>query len=172
MSKLINGKDMLNQEFLDNDEQNNYMQNQNINNENLNYNINNNLKYNDNNNNNDNDNDNDFDNNINNNIDIESTQEAFIQTLNLQIKQLQDLLEQKNKEFDILNNENNKLKLLLIQEQKKLIDKENILHSINTQKKNLDEKMNKYKNESEEMQSKIKELNYKIIELNQNIISK
>jgi hypothetical protein len=159
---------MLNQEFLDNDEQNNYMQNQNINNENLNYNINNNLDYNDNNNNNDND----FDNNINNNIDIESTQEAFIQTLNLQIKQLQDLLEQKNKEFDILNNENNKLKLLLIQEQKKLIDKENILHSINTQKKNLDEKMNKYKNESEEMQSKIKELNYKLIELNQNIISK
>ena len=165
---------MLNQEFLDNDEQNNYMQNQNINNENLNYNINNNLEYNDNNNNNDNDNDNDndFDNNLNNNIDIESTQEAFIQTLNLQIKQLQDLLDQKNKEFDILNNENNKLKLLLIQEQKKLIDKENILHSINTQKKNLDEKMNKYKNESEEMQLKIKELNYKLIELNQNIISK
>ena len=32
--------------------------------------------------------------------------------------------------------------------------------------------MNKYKNESEEMQSKIKELNYKLIELNQNIISK
>ena len=152
MEQITNGKDMLNPNYLGNEGQNDE--------DLLNYNINNNLDY--------NDNDNDFDNNIN----IESTQEAFIQTLNLQIKQLQDLLDEKNKEFDFLNKENNKLKLLLIQEQKKLIDKDNILHSINTQKKNLDEKVNKYKNESEEMQSQIKELNYKIIELNQNIISK
>ena len=54
-----------------------------------------------------------------NNFDIENTQAAFVQTLNLQIKQLQKLLEDKNKEFDELNNENNKLKILLIQEQKK-----------------------------------------------------
>ena len=149
MEQITDEKDMLNLNYLGNDEQNNE--------DLLNYNINNNIDY----------NNNDFDNNIN----IESTQEAFIQTLNLQIKQLQDLLDEKNKEFDFLNKENNKLKLLLIQEQKKLIDKDNILHSISTQKKHLDEKVNKYKNESEEMQSKIKELNYKIIELNQNIIS-
>lgn len=104
--------------------------------------------------------------------DVESTQEAFIQTLSLQIKQLQELLESKNKDFDNLNSENNHLKLLMIQEQKKMIDKDNILHSINAQKKNLEEKIDKYKTELEAMHSTVKELNYKIIELNQNMISK
>ena len=88
---------------------------------------------------------NDFDKNMNNNTDINNTQEAFVQTLNLQIKQLQELLDNKNKEFDNLNNENNKLKLLLIQGQKKLIDRENNIHSINNIKKDLEEKKNKYK---------------------------
>lgn len=53
-----------------------------------------------------------------NNMDVENTQTAYVQTLNLQIKQLQTLLEEKNKEFDNINNENNKMKLILIQEQK------------------------------------------------------
>ena len=156
MSNLSNEKDILNQENI-------YQENQNdnINDEHLqNFDMGNNLDI------------NDFDKNLNNNTDINNTQEAFVQTLNLQIKQLQELLDNKNKEFDNLNNENNKLKLLLIQGQKKLIDRENNIHSINIIKKDLEEKINKYKIESESMQSKIKELNYKIIELNQNIISK
>ena len=55
---------------------------------------------------------------IHNNIDIALTQKTFVQTLNLQIKQLQELLDSKNKDFDNLNTESNKLKILLIQEQK------------------------------------------------------
>jgi peptidoglycan hydrolase CwlO-like protein len=47
-----------------------------------------------------------------------------------------------------------------------MIDKDNILHSISAQKKNLEEKIDKYKTESENMNSTIKELNYKIIEFN------
>ena len=73
-----------------------------------------------------------------NQIDIENTQAAFVQTLNLQINQLQKLLDEKNKEFDNLNIENNKLKLLLIQEKKKIIDKDNTIHSMNINKKNLE----------------------------------
>ena len=107
-----------------------------------------------------------------NNFDIENTQAAFVQTLNLQIKQLQKLLEDKNKEFDELNNENNKLKILLIQEQKKLIEKDNLIHSENVKNKNLEKNLEKYKLNEENLQNKIKELNYKIIELNQNVISK
>ena len=107
-----------------------------------------------------------------NNLDIENTQAAFVQTLNLQINQLQKLLEEKNKEFDNLNNENNKLKLLLIQEQKKIIEKDNLIHSLNSNKKSYEDKINKYKMNEENLKNKIKELNYKIIELNQNMISK
>ena len=164
MSKLNKEKDIINNEYLEGeDEINHFLQYQNTNNENnQNYEINQNIDI----------NDYDNNNNMNNNIDLDSTQKAFVQTLNLQIKQLQELLEGKNKEFDNLNSENNKLKLLLIEEQKKIIDKENNLHSINLQKNNLEEKLNKYKVESDKMQSTIKELNYKLIELNQNIISK
>jgi chromosome segregation ATPase len=107
-----------------------------------------------------------------NNLDIDNTQAAFVQTLNLQINQLQKLLEEKNKEFDNINNENNKLKLLLIQEQKKIIEKDNMIYSLNSNKKSLEDKINKYKINEENLQNKIKELNYQIIELNQNMISK
>ena len=107
-----------------------------------------------------------------NQIDIENTQAAFVQTLNLQINQLQKLLDEKNKEFDNLNIENNKLKLLLIQEQKKIIDKDNTIHSMNINKKNLEDKINRYKISEEKLNNKIKDLNYKIIELNQSLISK
>ena len=161
MSKLQKEKDIIKNEFLEVED---YLGNENDDNENLqNYEMNNinNNEYN-----------NDYENNMNNNIDLDSTQKAFVQTLNLQIKQLQELLEGKNKEFDNLNSENNKLKLMLIEEQKKLIDKENSIHSINLQKNNLEEELNKYKIESDDNQSKIKELNYKLIELNQNIIAK
>ena len=167
MTEIQIEKDIVNTDYLGQENQNNYLQNENIPNENIdnenliNYNFNTNLE-----------NNTDYDKNLESNNDIESTQEAFVQTLNLQIKQLQDLLEEKNKEFDNINSENNKLKLLLIQEQKKLIDKENSLHSLNLQKNNLNEKLNKCKIEAENMQSKIKELNYKLIELNQNMISK
>ena len=162
MANIPNENEIINNNYLEEEDLDNYISSPNINKEifqNNEMNINNlEFAYNE--------------NNINNNIGIDSTQEAFIQTLNLQIKQLQELLQSKNKEFDILNAENNKLKLVLIQEQKKIIDKENNLHSINIQKNHLEEQLNKYKIESESMQSKIKELNYKLIELNQNIISK
>ena len=162
MANIPNENEIINNNYLEEENLDNYIPSPNINKEifqNNEMNINNlEFAYNE--------------NNINNNIGIDSTQEAFIQTLNLQIKQLQELLQSKNKEFDILNAENNKLKLVLIQEQKKIIDKENNLHSINIQKNHLEEQLNKYKIESESMQSKIKELNYKLIELNQNIISK
>ena len=162
MKEIENEKDIINMDYLEQEANNNFMPNENMNNDDyINYNLNNILE-----------NNNDYGKNNDANNDIKSTQEAFVQTLNLQIKQLQDLLEEKNKEFDNINSENNKLKLLLIQEQKKLIDKENALHSLNIQKNNLDEKMNASKVESENMQSKIKELNYQLIELKQNIISK
>ena len=107
-----------------------------------------------------------------NNLDVENTQKVFVQTLNLQINQLQKLLNEKNKEFDVLNQENGKMKLLIIQEQKKLIDKDNIIHTLTSDKKNLEEKIKKYENESDNMKNTIKDLNYKLIELNQNLTSK
>ncbi len=79
------------------------------------------------------------------NFDIENIQAAFIQTLNLQIKLLQKLLEDKNKEFDEFNNENNKLKILLIQEKKKMIEKDNLIHSENVKNKNLEKNFSKNK---------------------------
>ena len=162
MEEIQNEQDMLNLDFIE-ENQDNLVPKQTLkkNSKNImNYGMNNNLNQ-------------GFGQDSNRNLnDVESTQEAFIQTLSLQIKQLQELLESKNKDFDNLNSENNHLKLLMIQEQKKMIDKDNILHSINAQKKNLEEKIDKYKTESENMHSTIKELNYKIIELNQNMISK
>ena len=158
MEEIQNDQDILDLGFIDGN-QDNLIPNQNLkkNSKNIiNYGMNNNLNQ-------------DSNRNLN---DVESTQEAFIQTLSLQIKQLQELLDSKNKDFDNLNSENNHLKLLMIQEQKKMIDKDNILHSINAQKKNLEDKIDKYKTESENLNSTIKELNYKIIELNQNMISK
>ena len=162
MEEIQNEQDMLNLDFIGENQDNlvpNKISKKNSKNI-MNYGMNNNLNQ-------------GFDQDSNRNLnDVESTQEAFIQTLSLQIKQLQELLESKNKDFDNLNSENNHLKLLMIQEQKKMIDKDNILHSISAQKKNLEEKIDKYKTESENMHSTIKELNYKIIELNQNMISK
>ena len=154
--------DLQNENFnnYDNNNYNNFDENNNINNLNV-------INYE--NNNNEENNDIDSDKNI---VDIENTQAAFVQTLNLQINQQQKLLDDKNKEFDNINIENNKLKLLLIQEQKKIIEKDNSILSLNANKKNLEDKINKYKRNEENMQNKIKELNYKIIELNQNIISK
>ena len=181
MDNIENEKDLKSLDYLqDEDEQNLYLRNDllnNFNNNNINNDINNidNINMN-------NPNFINYDNLSNeintdidldkNNVDIENTQAAFVQTLNLQINQLQKLLEEKNKEFDNLNNENNKMKLLLIQEQKKIIEKDNLIYSLNANKKNLEEKINKYKINEENLQNKIKELNYKIIELNQNMISK
>ena len=181
MDNIDNEKDLKSLDYLpDEDEQNLYLRNDllnNFNNNNINNDINNidNINMN-------NPNFINYDNLSNeintdidldkNNVDIENTQAAFVQTLNLQINQLQKLLEEKNKEFDNLNNENNKMKLLLIQEQKKIIEKDNLIYSLNANKKNLEEKINKYKINEENLQNKIKELNYKIIELNQNMISK
>ena len=179
MENLQNEKDLVSLDYIPNDEDpNNYIHNDLINNfnnniENNNINMNNpnyiNYENISNELNNEINTDVDFD---RNNLDIENTQATFVQTLNLQINQLQKLLEEKNKEFDNLNNENNKLKLLLIQEQKKIIEKDNLIHSLNSNKKSYEDKINKYKMNEENLMNKIKELNYKIIELNQNMISK
>lgn len=125
MEEIQNEQDMLNLDFIGENQDNlvpNKISKKNSKNI-MNYGMNNNLNQ-------------GFDQDSNRNLnDVESTQEAFIQTLSLQIKQLQELLESKNKDFDNLNSENNHLKLLMIQEQKKMIDKDNILHSISAQKK-------------------------------------
>ena len=179
MENLQNEKDLESLDYIPNEEDpNNYLHNDLINNFNNNI-ANNNINMNNPNYINYENISNELNNEINtdieydrNNLDIENTQAAFVQTLNLQINQLQKLLEEKNKEFDNLNNENNKLKLLLIQEQKKIIEKDNIIHSLNNNKKSYEDKINRYKTNEENLKSKIKELNYKIIELNQNMISK
>ena len=179
MENLQNEKDLDSLDFIPNEEDpNNYLHNDLINNFNNNI-ANNNINMNNPNYINYENISNELNNEINtdiefdrNNLDIENTQATFVQTLNLQINQLQKLLEEKNKEFDNLNNENNKLKLLLIQEQKKMIEKDNLIHSLNNNKKNYEDKINKYKMNEENLKNKIKELNYKIIELNQNMISK
>ena len=126
MENLQNEKDLESLDYIPNEEDpNNYLHNDLINNFNNNI-ANNNINMNNPNYINYENISNELNNEINtdieydrNNLDIENTQAAFVQTLNLQINQLQKLLEEKNKEFDNLNNENNKLKLLLIQEQKK-----------------------------------------------------
>ena len=179
MENLQNEKDLESLDYIPNEEvPNNYLHNDLINNFNNNI-ANNNINMNNQNYINYENISNELNNEINtdieydrNNLDIENTQAAFVQTLNLQINQLQKLLEEKNKEFDNLNNENNKLKLLLIQEQKKIIEKDNIIHSLNNNKKGYEDKINRYKTNEENLKNKIKELNYKIIELNQNMISK
>ena len=179
MENLQNEKDLESLDYIPNEEDpNNYLHNDLINNFNNNI-ANNNINMNNPNYINYENISNELNNEINtdieydrNNLDIENTQAAFVQTLNLQINQLQKLLEEKNKEFDNLNNENNKLKLLLIQEQKKIIEKDNIIHSLNSNKKSYEDKINRYKTNEENLKNKIKELNYKIIELNQNMISK
>ena len=53
-----------------------------------------------------------------------------------------------------------------------MIEKDNLIHSLNSNKKSYEDKINKYKMNEENLKNKIKELNYKIIELNQNMISK
>ena len=83
-----------------------------------------------------------------NNLDVENTQKVFVQTLNLQINQLQKLLNEKNKEFDVLNQENGKMKLLIIQEQKKLIDKDNIIHTLTSDNTNKKKKNSKSKDKN------------------------
>ena len=179
MENLQNEKDLESLDYIQNEEDpNNFMHNDLINNFNNNI-ANNNINMNNPNYINYENLSNEINNEINtdfefdrNNLDIENTQAAFVQTLNLQINQLQKLLEEKNKEFDNLNNENNKLKLLLIQEQKKIIEKDNLINSLNSNKKSYEDKINKYKINEENLKNKIKELNYKIIELNQNMISK
>ena len=179
MENLQNEKDLDSLDYIPNEEDpNNYLHNDLINNFNNNI-ANNNINMNNPNYINYENISNELNNEINtdiefdrNNLDIENTQATFVQTLNLQINQLQKLLEEKNKEFDNLNNENNKLKLLLIQEQKKMIEKDNLIHSLNSNKKSYEDKINKYKMNEENLKNKIKELNYKIIELNQNMISK
>ena len=179
MENLQNEKDLESLDYIQNEEDpNNFMHNDLINNFNNNI-ANNNINMNNPNYLNYENISNEINNEINtdfefdrNNLDIENTQAAFVQTLNLQINQLQKLLEEKNKEFDNLNNENNKLKLLLIQEQKKIIEKDILIHSLNSNKKSYEDKINKYKMNEENLKNKIKELNYKIIELNQNMISK
>ena len=179
MENLQNEKDLESLDYIPNEEDpNNYLHNDLINNFNNNI-ANNNINMNNPNYINYENISNELNNEINtdieydrNNLDIENTQATFVQTLNLQINQLQKLLEEKNKEFDNLNNENNKLKLLLIQEQKKIIEKDNIIHSLNSNKKSYEDKINRYKTNEENLKNKIKELNYKIIELNQNMISK
>ena len=179
MENLQNEKDLESLDYIQNEEDpNNFMHNDLINNFNNNI-ANNNINMNNPNYINYENISNEINNEINtdfefdrNNLDIENTQAAFVQTLNLQINQLQKLLEEKNKEFDNLNNENNKMKLLLIQEQKKIIEKDNLIHSLNSNKKSYEDKINKYKMNEENLKNKIKELNYKIIELNQNMISK
>ena len=101
-------------------------------------------------------------------IEIENN---LINQMKLEIEQLKETLIQNNEKINDLIQENNKFKLLQVDNNKKLAVKDSIIDSNKQEINRLLSKKNALEIEDETNKKIIKELNYKIIELNQKIES-
>ena len=91
--------------------------------------------------------------------------------MKLEIERLKDNLSECQKNINNLVQENNKFKLLQIENSKQLSVKENIINSNKIEINRLQTKNSTLESENNEKKKIIQELNYKIIELNQKIES-
>ena len=96
----------------------------------------------------------------------------LINPMSSEIEQLKEALIKANEKINILIEENNKLKITQGNNMKELLIKEGIIDSNKQEISRLLSKITSYENEEEIKNKTIKELNYKIIELNQKIESK
>ena len=96
----------------------------------------------------------------------------LINPMNSEIEQLKEALIKANEKINILIEENNKLKITQGDNMKELLIKEGIIDSNKQEISRLLSKITSYENEEEIKNKTIKDLNYKIIELNQKIESK
>ena len=96
----------------------------------------------------------------------------LINPMSSEIEQLKEALIKANEKINILIEENNKLKITQGDNMKELLIKEGIIDSNKQEISRLLSKLTSYENEEEIKNKTIKELNYKIIELNQKIESK
>ena len=95
-----------------------------------------------------------------------------INLMSAEIEQLKEALIKANEKINIFIEENNKLKIIQGENMKELSIKEGIIDSNKQEISRLLSKITSYENEEEINKKTIKDLNYKIIELNQQIESK
>ena len=95
-----------------------------------------------------------------------------INLMSSEIEQLKEALIKANEKINIFIEENNKLKIIQGENMKELSVKEGIIDSNKQEISRLLSKITSYENEEEINKKTIKDLNYKIIELNQQIESK
>ena len=95
-----------------------------------------------------------------------------INLMSSEIEQLKEALIKANEKINIFIEENNKLKIIQGENMKELSIKEGIIDSNKQEISRLLSKITSYENEEEINKKTIKDLNYKIIELNQQIESK
>ena len=100
--------------------------------------------------------------------DLEKT---LINSLKLEMSRLKENLAQSQSKINQLYQENNKLKLLQLENSKKLSIKEDIINSNKIEINRLQSKNNELESENESKKNLIQELNYKIIELTPKIES-
>ena len=96
----------------------------------------------------------------------------LINPMSSEIEQLKEALIKANEKINILIEENNKLKITQGDNMKELLIKEGIIDSNKQEISRLLSKITLFENEEEIKNKTIKDLNYKIIELNQKIESK
>ena len=95
-----------------------------------------------------------------------------INLMSSEIEQLKEALIKANEKINIFIEENNKLKIIQGENMKELSIKEGIIDSNKQEISRLLSKITSYENEEEINKKTIKDLNYKIIEINQQIESK
>ena len=95
-----------------------------------------------------------------------------INLMSSEIEQLKEALIKANEKINIFIEENNKLKIIQGENMKELSIKEGIIDSNKKEISRLLSKITSYENEEEINKKTIKDLNYKIIEINQQIESK
>ena len=107
----------------------------------------------------------------NENEDYNEIENNIINPMSLEIEQLKESLIKSNKKLNELIEENNGLKLSHVEDVKQLSIKDSIIDSNKQEMSRLLSKINLLENEEENNKKIIKDLNYKIIELNQKIES-
>ena len=107
----------------------------------------------------------------NENEDYNEVENNIINPMSLEIEQLKESLIKSNKKLNELIEENNNLKLSKVENDKQLSIKDSIIDSNKQEISRLLSKINSLENEEENNKKEIKDLNYKIIELNQKIES-
>ena len=102
---------------------------------------------------------------------FQDLEKTLINSMKLEIIRIKENLSQSQTKVNELFQENNRLKLLQLENSKKLSIKEDIINSNKIEINRLQSKNNTLESENEEKKNLIQELNYKIIELTQKIES-